>query len=99
MKHDRFWKEHPGLVWSNPEAGDAVYIRAALMRPRFDMLLAIAVEFGLDRLRQEWGILCADPLVNTARVRSNVERCLRNIAIGFADAPRHHVEALGKTEG
>jgi hypothetical protein len=85
MKNVRFWQEHPGLVWSNPEAGDEVSIRAALMRPRFDTILAIAVEFGLDRLRQEWAILCADPLVETARVRSNVERCLRNMAIGFAD--------------
>jgi hypothetical protein len=25
MKNERFWKEHPGLVWSNPEAGDEFF--------------------------------------------------------------------------
>ena len=49
-----FWKRHPGLVWSNPEAPDSAYIRAALLRPRFGRLLDIALEFGVEQLRREW---------------------------------------------
>src|SRR5437016_3847106 len=56
-RHQQFWQKHPGLVWSNPEADDGVHIHAALLRPRFDRLLDIAVEFGLDRLRLEWSTL------------------------------------------
>lgn len=55
-----FWRAHPGLVWSNPQASDAVHIRAALVRPRFHLLLDIAMEFGLPRLRAEWNILQTD---------------------------------------
>jgi hypothetical protein len=99
MQNTAFWKAHPGLVWSNPDAADEVFIRAALMRPKFQTLLEIAVEFGLDRLHEEWRILCADPLVDTARVRENVERCLRHIALGSQDAARRNSEALGKTPG
>ena len=47
-----FWQRHAGLVWSNPEADDSVHIRAALMRPRFTLLLDIATEFGLERLME-----------------------------------------------
>src|ERR1051325_10778349 len=52
-----FWRRHPGLVWSNPEAPDAVFIRAALLKARFTELLDIAIEFGLDRLKEEWRVL------------------------------------------
>jgi len=43
-----FWKRHPGLVWFNPEADDAVFIRAALVHPRFLRLLDIAREFSME---------------------------------------------------
>jgi len=56
------------------------------MRPRFGLLLSIAVEFGLDRLRAEWAELVEDPLLSTARVRNPVERILANIQEGFARA-------------
>src|ERR1700730_4730489 len=56
-----FWKKYPGLVWSNRQAGDDVRIRAALMKPRFPVLLDIAVTFGLERLEQEWAILRGGP--------------------------------------
>jgi len=79
-----FWEKHPGLVWSNPEANDSVHIRAALLRPRFDRLLDIALEFGLDRLRTEWGVLLAENSFETRRAREAVERILTNIEKGFA---------------
>ncbi len=29
----QFWESHPGLVWSNADAPDEVWIRAALFTP------------------------------------------------------------------
>ena len=84
--HREFWQRHPGLVWSNPEADDSVRIRAALMRPRFSLLLSVALEFGLERLGQEWSELLNDRTINTGRVRSVVHRVLTNIEKGFARA-------------
>jgi hypothetical protein len=81
-----FWRAHPGLVWSNPQADDTVYIRAALVRPRFLLLLDIAAEFGLSRLRAEWDILQTDDTVEVKRARPAVERILRHIEEGFARA-------------
>jgi hypothetical protein len=81
-----FWERHPGLIWSNPNASDSIRIRAALLRPRFHILLDIAVEFGPDRLREEWQALCDDRLTDTAPARPIVERCLFNIEEGHRRA-------------
>lgn len=80
------WKKHPGLVWSNRQADDTVRIRAALTRPRFELLLDVAEAFGLDRLRREWAILDAENTPETQRARPLVERILRNINEGFRRA-------------
>jgi len=85
--HREFWRQHPGLVWSNPEAGDEVRIRAGLVRPHFDRLLSIALEFGLDRVQQEWSVLLDEGTSETGRARATVERILANIEIA-ADALR-----------
>lgn len=79
----QFWNAHRGLVWSNPEAGDAAHIRAALLRPRFGRLLDISVEFGLARVRGEWEALQADRSGEIERSRAPVERILANIEKGF----------------
>ena len=81
-----FWTQFPGLVWSNPKAGDAVRIRAALLNPKFHVLLAIAVEFGCERLMEEWKILQADPLTDTSRAAPSVNRILKNILRGYQQA-------------
>ncbi len=81
-----FWEKYPGLVWSNREAGDAVRIRAALLRPLFPVLLDIAATFGLERLEQEWAILCADPETDTRRAEPQVSRILKNIRRGYDQA-------------
>lgn len=78
-----FWDRHPGLVWSNPNADDSVHIRAALVRPRFQQLLAIAVEFGLERVRAEWDVLQSEPTLEVERARPLVNRILSNIQEGF----------------
>ena len=85
-----FWQRYPGLVWSNPAAGDAAHIRAALVRPRYGMLLEIALEFGVERLRREWSELAEDPTPEVARARSSVERILAHIEEGFAHAADSH---------
>jgi hypothetical protein len=84
--HQEFWKRHPGLVWSNSQADDSVRIQAALLRPRFQRLLDIAVEFGLDRLRNEWALLREEGAPETLRAAEPVERILNNIQKGFAIA-------------
>ena len=78
------WQKHAGLVWSNPDADDAAYIRAALLRPRFERLVDIALTFGVDRLRSEWAELRAEGTVEAVRAQSVVERVLNNIEKGFA---------------
>ena len=84
--HRDFWRKYPGLVWSNRDADDSVYIRAALLRPRFDRLLDIALEFGLERLQHEWALLKGEPSNEIERAKNSVERILRNIEAGFTSA-------------
>jgi len=79
-----FWKGHRGLVWSNSAASDSVHIRAALVRPRFGLLLDIALQFGLERLRSEWKELQEDETREIMRARAPVERILEHIEKGFA---------------
>ena len=81
---NEFWSKHRGLVWSNAAAGDSVHIRAALLRPRFHLLLDVALEFGLERLRMEWRELQTDNTQEVSRARGPVERILTHIEKGFA---------------
>ncbi len=81
-----FQANHRELVWSNSAASEAVWIRAALLRPIFYTLLDASLEFGLDRVRQEWEILLAEGAPETRRAASETSRILRHIAEGFADA-------------
>lgn len=80
---NEFWNRHRGLVWSNPAASDSVHIRAALVRPRFSLLLEIALEFGLERLCSEWAELKLDKTHEIMRARAPVERILDHIEKGF----------------
>ena len=86
----RFWDRHPGLVWSNPNASDTIFIRAALVRPRFDTLVDFAQEFGLERLRAEWKVLETEGTPEARRATPIVERILRNIEKGFALAAQRN---------
>lgn len=61
-----------------------MHIRAALLRPRFDRLLGIAVTFGIERLRLEWAVLQAEGNIEVTRAENPVERILGNIEKGFA---------------
>ena len=83
VQRTSFWERYPGLVWSNRNASDQVYIRAALLKPRFSELLEIALEFGLDRVQREWGELQLDETQAVHRARPLVDRILVNIGKGF----------------
>ena len=85
-RSSQFWQARRGLIWSNPGAGDTAHIRAALLRPRFGLLLDIALEFGLDRLRAEWAVLDREGTAAAERARRLVERILSHIEEGFACA-------------
>ena len=83
-----FWKLFPELCWSNRNASDAVHIRAALCRHRFECLVEIADRFGVERLCEEWQILSAEGSADATRAARIVERILGNIERGF-----YHAEA------
>jgi hypothetical protein len=89
-----FWR-HGGLVWSNPQADDSVHIRAALLRPRFERLLEIALQVGDERLRSEWQLLKQEKSAEAERAQAPVERILNHIEKGFelAAAHRNKLEA------
>ena len=38
-----FSQRHPELVWSNSKAGEEVYLRAALLKPRYHTILDACV--------------------------------------------------------
>jgi hypothetical protein len=80
----RFWQTHRGLVWSNPQADDSAHIQAALLRPRSSQVLDISVEFGRERVRQEWAVLEAERRPEVERARRPSERILRHLEEGFA---------------
>jgi len=81
-----FWNRHPGLVWSNPQAGDDVRIRAALLCPRFSQIVAIVAEFGLQRVAAEWRVLEEEGTAAAHRAAPVVGRILRSIRLGAGDA-------------
>ena len=70
---------HPGLVWSNSRASKEIYLRKALLNPRFGQLLKLAQEFGIESLKQEWSLLKEQTPDDSGRVAAEVERILRNM--------------------
>ena len=80
----KFWQRHPGLVWSNPGADDSVFIRAALLKPTFTRLLDVVLEFGLERVKDEWAALRADHSKEVKRAAPVVARIFTNIEKGLA---------------
>ena len=77
-----FRKKFPGLVWSNPDAPDEAYIRAALIRPRFLVLLEMAATVGRDKIQREWSILEREGSDEAKRAAKYVRRILKNMADG-----------------
>jgi hypothetical protein len=94
-RREWFWKQFPGLVWSNSKASDTVMIRAALTRPYESRLETIGWEFGLERLRQEWVVLCADQITPlSVRHIALVSDMLDRIETTLKNAPGIHREIM-----
>jgi hypothetical protein len=72
-----------GLAWSNRGASDETLVHNALLNGNFELLLQAALAHGLDAVHQQWRTVAPSL---PARARSEIDRKLRNIAQGFADA-------------
>ena len=82
-----FWKSQPGLVWSNPKASNSAHIRAALLRRVSTVAgYSLSLEFGIERVRQEWKVLENKGSSETARAHAVTERILLHIDEGFSRA-------------
>ncbi|NDP59683.1 MAG: hypothetical protein GZ090_10030 [Oxalobacteraceae bacterium] len=81
-----FRTRHRSLVWSNPNASDTIFIRHALLQPRFTVLLDAAVAFGMDVLYAEWNSLLADDGEEVRRATPVTQRMLNNIQNGYEQA-------------
>lgn len=97
-RKDWFWKRFPGLVWSNSKASDTVMIRAVLSRPKKERVEAVAREFGVKRLRQEWSVLRNDKITPLSpRHISLVSELLDETEKNLKHAPRINRPSLENT--
>lgn len=78
-----FTQKYRQLVWSNPDAPAEVFVRQALLKPDFSVLLDAAIEFGLDFVDAQWAVLVAEGSKEAVRARVATERTLRNIRGGY----------------
>jgi excisionase family DNA binding protein len=97
-RHESFWKQFPGLVWSNSKASDTVMIRAVLTRPKKERLEAVGREFGVKRLQREWSILRNDKITPLSpRHVSLVSDLLDQTEKNLKHAPRISSSGLENT--
>ncbi len=90
MSAASFQAQHPGLVWSNSQASEEALICAALLHPRFHVILDTCLEFGLDKVLAQWNHLQREATSETQLVTAEVNRILNHIEEGFADAQAGH---------
>lgn len=81
-----FTQKYRHLVWSNPDAPAEVFVRQALLKPDFSVLLDAAIEFGLDFVDAQWAVLMAEGSKEAVRAKPATERTLRNIRGGYEQA-------------
>jgi hypothetical protein len=81
-----FTQKYRQLVWSNPDAPAEVFVRQALLKPDFSVLLDAAMEFGLDFVDAQWAVLMAEGSKEAVRAKPATERTLRNIRGGYEQA-------------
>jgi hypothetical protein len=82
-----FREKYRTLVHSNPDAAPEVFVRQALIRPDFTILLDAADEFGLEFLLQQWEVLQNEGSGETVRAAPITNRMLRHIVSGFKKRP------------
>ncbi len=86
QQSQRFRDKYRWLVFSNSSAPDAVYMRRALLAPRFPMLLDAALEFGLPTLEAEWAKLKIEVSKEVARALPETGRILVTLRRGYEQA-------------
>lgn len=86
MTRQEFGSRYHNLVWSRSDAPPEVILRAALMSPRFHIILDACKAFGLEGVRAEWQALLQEANQQVRRVAPIVERILRNIEMGVRHA-------------
>jgi len=97
-RNDSFWKQFPGLVWSNSKASDTVMIRAVLTRPKKERLEAVGQKFGVRRLKREWSILRNDKITPLSPTHiSLVSELLDQTEKNLKHAPRINRPGLENT--
>ncbi|WP_158906697.1 helix-turn-helix transcriptional regulator [Burkholderia sp. L27(2015)] len=82
----RFRDKYRSLVFSNSNAPDTVYMRRALLAPRFPMLLDAALEFGLPTLENEWATLKIEASREVTRASASTDRILMTLRRGYEQA-------------
>lgn len=75
-----------GLVWSNQDVSDDVLIRKALVTGRFSLILQACLDYGIERVREQWDVVLQDPELTSPMIRSLTGDILDNIATGFSQA-------------
>lgn len=86
MTPAEFTASHRDLVWSRREAEPVIYLRAALLSPRFHTVLDACVAFGLELVRSEWQALRSEDTPESRRAAPLIERMLHNIETGYRHA-------------
>jgi hypothetical protein len=81
-----FTASHRDLVWSRRDAEPVVYLRAALLSPRFHTVLDACRAFGFALVRSEWQALQREDSPESRRVAPQVDRMLHNIETGLQHA-------------
>ena len=95
------WWDNPiyaGLVWSNSQAPEEAYIRSALLKPHFLVLLELVLELGLDRVNREWSLLADEGTPEAVRAKASVTRILTHIERGIANAQARNGKSLGVSQ-
>lgn len=81
-----FREKYRALVWSNPQASAEVFVRQALLKPDFSVLLDAATEFGLGFVDRQWALLQAEGSQEAVRAAPATQRMLRNMHHGHEQA-------------
>lgn len=74
------------LAWSNPEIGNEVLIRKALLTARFATILQACLDFGVAPVAEQWSVLTREPELSARALPGLVNDILTNIKQGFAHA-------------
>lgn len=78
--------KYRALAWSNPDASTSLLLCRALLKPEFRVLLDAALEFGVEKLEEEWTRVIAEGSAEALRARPVTERILGHIRDGYRQA-------------